>query len=94
VNLRYRDARHVLGLLLQPVFSQPHTVLAASLGEPWNVLCSLNPLSGIVEGFRWVWLGGDPPTELLAKAALLTLILLIGAVAYFQASEDSFGDLA
>ena len=101
LNVRYRDVRHVIPFVVQtwmfvtPVI-YPASVLRshlAAFGLPeW--LVGLNPLAGIVEGFRWTLVGAAaPPLTLLAASASVSLGLLLSGVAFFRRTERSFADV-
>jgi lipopolysaccharide transport system permease protein len=94
LNVRYRDVRYVLPFLTQFwMFATPIAYPASLLEQKWRVVYALNPMVGVVEGFRWALLGtGQAPRAVLlvsASAALLTL--LFGAL-YFRRMESTFAD--
>jgi lipopolysaccharide transport system permease protein len=98
VNALYRDVRLALPFLVQlwmlvtpVVYAAPHVLD----GRPhWVTLVyALNPMAGVVEGFRWALLGGaEPPTLLLASAALTTLLVLASGLVVFRRLERRFAD--
>jgi lipopolysaccharide transport system permease protein len=98
VNALYRDVRLALPFLVQlwmlvsPVVYTSPSVLNGR--PPWVVhLYALNPMAGVVEGFRWALLGGaDPPTALLAGSALTTALLLASGLVVFRRLERRFAD--
>ena len=61
--------------------------------ERWRALYGLNPMAGVVEGFRWALLGAAPPGPLLAVSAVTVALLLVGGLIYFQKMEATFADV-
>ena len=95
INVKYRDVQHVLPLVVQLwLFASPLAYPSSLLREPWRTVYGLNPMVGVVDGFRWTLLGiGDPPgsTEIVSSLAALT-ILVTGAF-FFRRSERHFADI-
>jgi homopolymeric O-antigen transport system permease protein len=95
LNVRYRDVRHTLGFLVQ------FWMLATPVGYPtsavpikWRWLMGLNPMSGVVEGFRWALLGrGEAPGAMLAISVVMVVGLLIAGLYYFRRMEQTFADI-
>ena len=95
LNVRYRDVRYTLGFLAQFWLLVTPVAYPASLApERWRWLFGLNPMSGVVEGFRWALLDGPPPGPLLAVALLMVAALLASGWWYFRQTERTFADLA
>jgi lipopolysaccharide transport system permease protein len=101
LNVEYRDVRYVVPFLVQiwlfvtPVIYPASTVAAfrARLGIPAWVL-GLNPMAGVVEGFRWALLGAPTsPGPLIATSAVIGLLLLVSGALYFRSVERSFADV-
>ena len=101
LNVEYRDVRYVvpffvqLWLFVTPVI-YPTSRLSAKLTElglpVW--LSGLNPMTGVVEGFRWALLGsGSRPGPILAASASVTLVLLVSGAFYFRRMERTFADV-
>jgi lipopolysaccharide transport system permease protein len=95
VNVRYRDVRYVVPFAIQMLlFASPIAYPSSLIDEPWRTISAINPLVGVVEGFRWAVLGGvDAPTTLIAVSAASSLVLLAAALAYFDRVERTFADL-
>lgn len=95
VNVRYRDVRYVVPFAIQMwLFATPVVYPASSLSAPWRTLIGINPMSGVVEGFRWAVLDtGDAPLALMAISAASAIVLLLAGLAYFDRVERSFADL-
>ena len=95
VNVRYRDVRYVVPFLVQMwLFITPIAYPSSLLGEPWRTVSAINPMVGVVEGFRWAVLGHvDAPIALIAVSAASALAFLVAGLAYFDRVERSFADL-
>jgi lipopolysaccharide transport system permease protein len=95
VNVKYRDVRYVVPFAIQMwLFVTPIAYPSSLLDEPWETLSAINPMVGIVEGFRWCVLGsGDAPLALMGISAISAGVLLIAGLAYFDRVERSFADL-
>jgi len=96
LNLRYRDFRYAIPFMLQlALFLTPVAYPSSIVPEGARILYAINPMSAIVEGFRWAALGTDlPPTWMLATSALVLLVTLIGGMLFFRQAERSFADVA
>jgi lipopolysaccharide transport system permease protein len=94
VNVRYRDVRYVIPFAIQMwLFATPVAYPSSLIGEPWRTLSAINPMVGVVEGFRWATLGtANAPWELIGISAASAIVLLIGGLAYFDRVERSFAD--
>ena len=76
------------------MFATPIAYSAHMLSEPWRTVYSLNPMVGVVEGFRWSVLGrGDAPGPMLLASTAAALIILISGLFYFRRMESSFADI-
>ena len=95
LNVQFRDVRHVLPFLIQLwLFATPVAYPSSLLSEPWRTLYSLNPMVGVVEGFRWALLGTETaPGPMLIVSSLAALVLLVGGVFYFRRLEKTFADV-
>jgi lipopolysaccharide transport system permease protein len=95
LNAKYRDIQHVVPFMIQLwFFATPIAYPASLLAERWRLLYGLNPMVGVVEGFRWTLLGAGNPmglAMLVSSAAALTL-LLTGAF-FFRRLERTFADV-
>lgn len=95
LNVKYRDVRYVVPFLVQIwLFSTPVAYPSSLLHEPWRTIYGLNPMVGVVEGFRWALLGANtaPGLMVFASAAAAVLILVSGAF-YFRHMEKIFADV-
>lgn len=94
VNVRYRDVRYVIPFAIQMwLFATPIAYPSSLIDEPWRTLSAINPMVGVVEGFRWATLGtGDAPWALIGVSAASAAVLLLAGLAYFDRVERSFAD--
>jgi lipopolysaccharide transport system permease protein len=95
LNVQYRDVRYVVPFLTQLwLFATPIAYPASLLREPWRTVYGLNPMVGVVEGFRWALLGtANAPGAVVFISALVALALLIGGAFYFRRMERTFADM-
>jgi lipopolysaccharide transport system permease protein len=94
LNVRYRDVRYTIPFLTQIwLFCTPVAYPSSLLHGVWRTLYGLNPMAGVVDGFRWALLGMAPPGPTLAVSALVVLILLGSGLVYFRKMEQTFADV-
>lgn len=95
LNVEYRDVRYALPFLVQLWFFATPVVYPSSLaGEPWQTIIGLNPMAGVVEGFRWALLGTSPaPGGLVLASVGTALLLFVSGLYYFRHVEDWFADV-
>jgi len=94
LNARYRDVRYTIPFLTQIwLFATPIAYPSSLVPEPWRAWYGLNPMAGVVDGFRWALLGtADAPGGLMAVSAAVTLVILVSGVHYFRRTERTFAD--
>jgi lipopolysaccharide transport system permease protein len=95
INVRYRDVKYTLTFMLQLwMYASPVVYPLSLIPEKWKLLYSLNPMVGVIEGFRWALLGkGDPDFGVMALGAVLIVFLLAGGLVFFKRMERTFADL-
>jgi lipopolysaccharide transport system permease protein len=94
LNVRYRDIKYAVPFLVQLwLFASPVAYPTTIVPERWRPLLGLNPMAGVVEGFRWALVGGPKPGAVVFASAGVTILLLMGGIAYFQRVERSFADV-
>jgi lipopolysaccharide transport system permease protein len=95
VNVRYRDVRYVVPFLVQLwLFATPIAYPSSLLSSPWKTISAINPMVGVVEGFRWAVVGHVPaPIALIAVSTGSAIVLLIAGLAYFDRVERGFADV-
>jgi len=95
LNAIYRDVRYVVPFLVQFwLFASPVAYPSTLIPERWRWLYGLNPMTGVIEGFRWALTGyGQPPSILLAASSAMVLLLVSGGIAYFHKMEGTIADV-
>jgi lipopolysaccharide transport system permease protein len=95
LNVEYRDVKYVIPFLSQIwMFATPIAYSSSLLSEPWRTLYGLNPMVGVVEGFRWALLGTDTrPGVMILVSSLATLTFLVTGAFYFRRMERTFADV-
>src|SRR5215813_8472922 len=95
LNVRYRDVGHAIPFLTQVwMFATPVAYPISVVPEKWLWLYSLNPMAGVIEGFRWALLGQQSPDfTVIAISSLMVVALLLPGIAYFKYTERTFADL-
>jgi lipopolysaccharide transport system permease protein len=95
LNVEYRDVKYIIPFLTQIwLFATPIAYSSGLLSEPWRTLYGLNPMVGVVEGFRWALLGTETQPGLMALvSSAAALILLVSGAFYFKRMEKTFADI-
>jgi lipopolysaccharide transport system permease protein len=95
LNVRFRDVRYVVPFMTQLwLFVSPVVYPSSLLGEPWRTLSAINPMVGVIDGFRWAVLGeGSAPVELMLISAASALVVLLAGLIYFARVERDFADV-
>jgi lipopolysaccharide transport system permease protein len=93
INVRYRDVKYAIPFLIQVwLFASPVAYSSNLVPERFRVLFSLNPMTGVIDAFRWAAVGGPRPDTTILFSAAATLAILIGGLAYFRRVERTFAD--
>jgi lipopolysaccharide transport system permease protein len=95
LNALYRDVRYAVPFLVQFwMFASPVVYPSSLVPERWQWLYGLNPVAGVIEGFRWALMGqGSPPNVLLLASIAAVLLVLLTGVVYFQRMESTIADV-
>jgi len=95
LNVKYRDVRYTIPFLTQIwMFATPVAYPSSLVPEPWRALLGLNPMAGVVEGFRWALLGkATPPGPILIVSVVAVIAMLVGGLLYFRKTESTFADI-
>ena len=95
MNVQFRDVRYMVPFIIQAwLFATPVAYPSSLLSEPWHTIYGLNPMVGVVEGFRWALLGtGTGPGPMVFVSFFVALVLLISGVYYFRRVEKIFADV-
>jgi len=95
LNVQYRDVQHMVPFIIQvwmyasPIVYPIETIPAGI----WRWLYGLNPMVGVIQGFRWALLGGDAPDITMLISIGVVLVLLVGGLYYFRRMEKTFADI-
>jgi lipopolysaccharide transport system permease protein len=94
INVKYRDVNHALPFLTQFwLFITPVAYSSSVISEKWQILYSLNPMAGVVNGFRWALLGtGNGPDLALWISVLISVLIFVSGLFYFRSMEKTFAD--
>jgi lipopolysaccharide transport system permease protein len=95
LNVRYRDVGYALPFLVQLwLFASPVAYPTSVVPEQWQFLYSLNPMAGVIEGFRWALLGkAQPDFGVIAVSGAAVIAVLFGGLVYFKRTERTFADV-
>jgi lipopolysaccharide transport system permease protein len=95
LNVKYRDVGYVVPFLIQVwLFLTPVVYPSSIVPEPWRTLYWLNPMAGVVEGFRWALLGTEPvPLPMMLASGAMVILLLVSGTFYFGRAEAQFADV-
>jgi lipopolysaccharide transport system permease protein len=96
LNVQFRDFRYIVPFIVQfGIFISPIAFTTASVPEGWRMWYALNPLVGIIDGFRWSLLAGHAPLDIgaVAISMIVTALFLLLGVWYFRRTERGFADI-
>jgi lipopolysaccharide transport system permease protein len=95
LNVQYRDVRYVVPFVVQFwLFATPIAYPSSLLPQLWRSIYALNPMVGVVEGFRWALLGTETaPGAMIFISAAAAVVILVSAMFYFRRMEDTFADV-
>jgi len=99
LNVRYRDINHLVPFIIQIwMYITPVIYPVTIIPEQLRFILALNPMTGVVEGFRWALLGeqlvdAQPPSTLFFVSILITLIVLVSGAIFFRHTENTFADI-
>jgi len=95
LNVEYRDVRHLVPFITQFwLFATPIAYPSSLLPDPWRTIYGLNPMVGVVEGFRWALLGTNTaPGPIIAVSSAVALVILVTGAFYFRRMERTFADI-
>jgi len=94
LNVQYRDFQYTVPFLIQIwLFASPVVYPSSLLPEPYRMIYGLNPMAGVIEGFRWTLLGTSPPGSLIVVSVVVILAILVSGAFYFRRMEKTFADV-
>ncbi len=96
IQVRYHDVGYITPFLTQFwMYASPVVYPVSLVPERWRWIYSLNPMAGVIEGFRWALLGkASPDFQVMAISASVVLVLLLGGIVFFKRMERTFADVA
>jgi lipopolysaccharide transport system permease protein len=95
LDVRYRDVGYTIPFVVQIwMYASPVAYPLSLVPERWRLLYSLNPMAGVIEGFRWALLdNGNPDFGVMTASAVVVMALLLGGIVYFRQMERTFADV-
>ena len=95
LNVQYRDVQHAIPFIVQAwMYASPIAYSAGLVPTGWmRLVYGLNPLAGVIQGFRWALLGAAPPDELMLISVIMVFLLLASGLYYFKRMETTFADV-
>jgi lipopolysaccharide transport system permease protein len=95
LNVKYRDVRYIVPIMVQfGLFVSPVAYPSSMVPAPWRPLYALNPMAGVIEGFRWALLGTNTaPGPMIAVSSVAAIIILVTGLIYFRRTEKTFADV-
>lgn len=94
LNVYYRDFAYALPFILQVwMYGSPVVYSSSLVPDQWQLLYGLNPLVGVIDGFRWALVGGQPPATTIIESAVIGLLMFIAGATVFKRVERSFADV-
>ena len=95
MNVKYRDVGHAIPFVIQIwMFASPIVYPVSLVPERWRLLYGLNPMVGVIEGFRWALLGkAAPDPVVMAESVVVLFVVLIAGMVYFRKTERQFADV-
>jgi lipopolysaccharide transport system permease protein len=95
LNVQYRDVQQMIPFLLSVWMYASPVVYSTTLitSAKWKLVYALNPMVGVIQGFRWALLGGSPPGPMMAVSAAMMVVLLVSGLFYFRRMERIFADV-
>jgi lipopolysaccharide transport system permease protein len=95
LNVQYRDVQHMIPFIIQAWFYASPVVYSSSIipSAKWQLVFALNPMAGVIQGFRWALLGTQAPDASLAVSTIVVLALLVTGLYFFKRMERTFADI-
>lgn len=95
INVQYRDVQYMIPFLIQVwMFASPVVYSVGLIPKGyWRIIYGLNPMAGVIQGFRWAVLNGNPPDELIIVSIIMVGVLLASGLFYFKRMEKTFADV-
>jgi lipopolysaccharide transport system permease protein len=95
LNIKYRDIQYMIPFLIQLwLFASPVVYSSSSLPSKFQAVYALNPMAGVIEGFRWALLGTEPPGSVIFVSLAIVVVVLVTGAFYFRRGEQTFADVS
>lgn len=93
LNIKFRDVQYVIPFMIQLLlFASPVVYPVSMIPGPYQIIYGLNPMAGVIEGFRWAILGTAAPGSVILVSAIISIALLISGAFFFRRTEKTFAD--
>jgi lipopolysaccharide transport system permease protein len=95
LNVQYRDIQHMIPFMLQAwMYASPvaYSIDIVNVSPIWRLVYGLNPMAGVIQGFRWAIIGSNPPDALMFVSVIVVILLMISGLYYFRRMERHFAD--
>ena len=94
INVKYHDVRYAVPFLVQLwLFASPVVYSSSLLPQQFQIIYGINPMTGVIEGFRWALLGTEPPGSMIAISVVMVIVILVSGTFYFRRNEKTFADI-
>ncbi len=94
LNVKYRDFQYTVPFMIQIwMFASPVVYAASLVPESMRVWYGLNPMAGVIEGFRWALLGTGAPSAMVLVSVGMVIVLLVSGMFYFRRMEQYYADI-
>ena len=94
LNIKYRDFQYTLPFIIQlGLYASPIVYPSSMIPAQYRIFYGLNPMAGVIEGFRWALLGAKPPEAMMLVSVGVVVVLLVGGLFYFKRMEQYFADV-
>jgi len=94
LNVQYRDFQYTIPFIIQLwLYSSPVVYASSLVPDKYKLIYGLNPMAGVIEGFRWALLGTEPPSSMIFVSVLMVAVILISGAYYFKRMEKTFADV-
>lgn len=94
INVKYRDVRYAVPFIIQLwLYASPVVYSSSIVPARFQIIYGLNPMAGVIEGFRWALLGSDPPGLLMLGSGIAVLVIFISGLYFFKRNEKTFADV-
>jgi lipopolysaccharide transport system permease protein len=93
LNVQYRDIGHLVPFLITTwMYASPVAYSASLVTGRTAIIYGLNPMAGVIQGFRWAIMGGNPPSQLFIIAVIMVALIFVSGLFYFRRMERTFAD--